>query len=147
MENQKYASLLEANTANIESTFKKIQEYSDAKGYRIKGNLKQPTNLIGMSKLSFDSNKKKKVLRNYINRLDKKMNLSTINRFLHFLFKKIYKMDAAPSVELSEKEIKIQSLRKAWKKAFDESEKLRIEYRKEKGDFYKNKNQSEKIAA
>lgn len=140
METTKYASLLEANTTNIESTFKKIQDYADAKGYRIKGNLKQSTNMLGITKsLSFDSNRQKKILRNYINRLDKRMSMAHINIFLNFLFKKIYKADSAPSIELSEREVKIQTARKAWKKAFAESEKLRMEYRKEKGDFYKNK--------
>lgn len=132
-----HASILEANTTNIESTFKKIQEYANEKGYRIEGNLKQPTNLIGLSKISFDSGRQRKTVRNYINRLDKKVNISTANKFLHFLYKKVYKMGEAPRIELSEQETKIQAARKAWKKAFAESEKLRLEYRKLKGDFYK----------
>jgi len=138
--NSNHTELLEANSENVEMIFNKIRDYANLKGYRIMNTLKVPTNLIGFNKsLHFDSNKKKKVLRNYINRLDKKVQLATANKFLHFLFKKIYKLDTAPSVELSEKEIKIQSARKAWKKAQAEAEKLRVEYKKEKGDFYKKK--------
>ena len=137
---KKHIELLDVNNETIESSFNKTKEYADAKGYVIKGDLKIPTNLIGMNKsLSFDSGRQKKTLRNYINRLHKQVNMPTANKFLHFLFKKIYKLDNAPSVEYSEKEIKIQSLRKQWKKAFAESEKLRIEYRKEKEGFYVKK--------
>lgn len=136
----KRVELLEANKENIEATFNKIKEFADAKGYRIINALKVPTNLIGMNKsLHFDSGKQKKVLRNYINRLDKKVNLQSANKFLHFLFKKIYKLETSPRIELSEKEIKIQNARKAWKKAQSEAEKLRLVYKKEKGDFYKQK--------
>ena len=139
-ENNKHIELLDVNNQTIGTSFNKIQEYADAKGYVVKGELLIPTNKIGMNKsLSFDSKRQKKTLRNYINRLHKQVNMPTANKFLHFLFKKIYKLDDAPSVEYSEKELKIQSLRKQWKKAFAESEKLRVAYRQEKGDFYKKK--------
>ena len=138
--NNKHRELLEANSQNVEATFNKIREYANSKGYRILNNLKVPTNLIGLNKsLRFDSQKKKKVLRNYINRLDKHVSLRNANKFLHFLFKTIYKIESAPSIEISEKEVLIQSARKAWKKAQAEAEKLRLVYRKEKGDFYKQK--------
>lgn len=133
-------SLLEANSENVEMTFNKIRDYANEKGYRIMSPLKVPTNLIGLNKsLSFDSKKKKKVLRNYINKLNKIMSLSTANAFLHFLFEVIYKVDSVPTIELSEKEIAIQSARKSWKKAQAEAEKLRLAYRAKKGDFYKVK--------
>ena len=136
----KRIELIDVNNDTIASSFNKIQEYAIAKGYVINGELKMPTNLIGLNKsLSFDTKKAKKTTRNYINRLHKQVNMPTANKFLHFLFKKIYKLDDAPSVDYSEKEKKIQSLRKAWKKAFSESEKLRLEYRKEKDGFYVKK--------
>ena len=136
----KRVELIGVNNETIASSFNKIQEYANAKGYVITGELKMPTNLIGLNKsLSFDTKKAKKTTRNYINRLHKQVNMPTANKFLHFLFKKIYKLDDAPSVDYSEKEKKIQSLRKAWKKAFSESEKLRLEYRKEKDGFYVKK--------
>lgn len=132
--------LLEANTSNIENTFKKIQQFVTDNNYRIEGELKMPTNFIGLNKsLKFESKRQMKVARNYINRLDKKINISTANKFLHFLFKKIYQLEKAPKILLSEKEIKIQDARKAWKKAAAEAEKLRLTYRNEKSDFYKPK--------
>lgn len=138
MNNEKTIVLVEANTQNIEKTFALISQYADAKGYRIIGDMKLPTNLLGLNKsLAFESNRQKKLLRSLMTRLDKKVTMRLANLFLHFLFRKVYKLDKAPYVELSEKELKIQSLRKSWKKAFAESEKLRLEYRKEKGDFYK----------
>lgn len=136
----KHIELLDVTNQTIESSFNKIKEYADAKGYVIKGDLKMPTNLIGMNKsLSFDSGRQKKTLRNFINRLHKQVNMPTANKFLHFLFKKVYKLENAPSIEYSEKEQKIQSLRKQWKKAYAESEKLRLAYKAEKGYFYKQK--------
>lgn len=138
----KHATLLEANTENIQATFEKIKKYADERGYRIDGELKLPTNLIGITKsMSFDSWSQEKVLRNYINRLSKHVTMGNANRFLHFLFKKVYKIDTsdAPSMEYSEQEIKIRQARKAWIKTRTEAEALRVAYRKEKGDFYKKK--------
>lgn len=138
--NNKQFTLLEVNNANIESIFKKIHDFANERGYGIMNQLKTPTNLLGFNKsMHFDSNRQKKTLRNYLNRLDKHVSMRTANKFLHFLYKKVYKLDHAPSVELSEKEAKIQACRKAWKKAFIESEKLRVAYQTEKGDFYKPK--------
>jgi ribosomal protein S10 len=140
MKTGKQVVLLEANTENIENTFAKIREFSDKNEYRIMGEMKLPTNLLGMKKSPhFDSKKQMKVVRNYINRLDKNVTMRVANTFLHFLFKRVYKSNTAPYVELSEKEIKIQSLRKEWKKASAEAEKLRVAYKTEKGDFYKKK--------
>ena len=136
----KNIALLEVNNENIESSFNKIKEFADSKGYVIKGEMKIPTNLIGMNKsMHFDSNKQKKRFRNYINRIHKKTTMRTANIFLHVLFKKIYQLDTAPSVEYSEKEISIQNSRKAWKKVQAEADKLHLAYIKEKGDFYKTK--------
>jgi ribosomal protein S10 len=136
----KRVELIDVNNETIASSFNKIQEYVNAKGYAVNGELKMPTNMLGLNKsLSFDTKKAKKTLRNYINRLHKQVNMPTANQFLHFLFKTIYKLDDAPKIDYSDKEKKIQSLRKQWKKAFAESEKYRLEYRKEKQGFYVKK--------
>lgn len=63
--------------------------------------------------------------------------MSNANRFLHFLYKKLYKLDKAPYVEYSERELKIKEAKKAWKKVKLEAEKLQKEYKDTKGDFYK----------
>jgi len=141
--NETHTVLLEANVKNIEATCEKIIEFAEIKGYRILGNgyyanIKLPTNMLGIVKSpTFDSNKQMKVLRGYINLLDRRVNMSTSNKFLHFLFKKVYKQDSAPNIDYSEKEVKIREARKAWKKVQAESDKLHLTYRKEKGDFYK----------
>lgn len=145
--NEKHIELIDVSNNTIEASFIKIKEFATIKGFVIKGDLKLPTNMLGISKsLSFDTKKAKKTLRNYINRIHKQVNMQTANKFLHFLFRKIYKLDNSPSMEYSEKEIKIQVARKAWKKVAAESEKLRIAYRLEKGDFYMKDKQA-KVAA
>lgn len=131
---------VEANEANVEKTIKSINEFAIAKGYQIKGELKVPTNMIGIQKtLSFESTSKKKVLRNYLTRWDRKPSLSMANRLLHFLFKKVYKLEEAPRLELSEKELKIQAAKKVWKETAKAAEALRLAYVTEKGDYYKKR--------
>lgn len=136
MNTEKNIVLLDASTENIEKAFEKIRQYTEQSGYQIIGDLKTPTNMLGFSKGL--SKCQKKVLRHYLTRIDKKIGMHLVNTFLHFLFRKIYKADKAPYVEYSKKELKIKSLRKQWKKAFEESEKLRLAYREEKGNFYKS---------
>lgn len=143
----KYQTFLEANNENIENTFKKIQQYAEASNYRVIGEMKIPTTLGIKKSLHFDSKRDKKVLRWYITTLDKKVTLRQANGFLYFLFRDIYKLDKSPEILLSEKELKIQAARKAWKKAAAEAEKLRVAYRTEKGDFYKKKNLENNLAA
>ena len=61
------------------------------------------------------------------------------NVYLHFLYKKVLSLEPAPKVRQSEKEEKIIAARRAWKKSQAETERLRVAYRSEKGDFYKSK--------
>ncbi len=61
------------------------------------------------------------------------------NQYLHFLFKKVLVADSVPKILLSEKEEKIIHARRAWRKSQAETEKLRLAYRVEKGDYYKSK--------
>ncbi len=131
---------IEATKANVELAINEIKEYSQEKGYQIKGEFKQDgffKNLLGGSKLKFESKSQEKVCRKYLWRLEKKMGMSTANRFLHFLYKKVYKLDQAPYIEYSEKELKIKEARKAWKKMQIEADKLLAAYKEEKGSFYK----------
>jgi len=137
--NSKHTIMMEANVTNIEATFKKIQEMSDAKGYTVKGDMTLTNKLPAAGKIHFDSKRKMKVTRNYINRLNERASMSQANMFLHFLFKRILGLDSAPRIEYSEKERKIQNARKAWKVAQVAADKLHLEYTTEKGDFYKKK--------
>ena len=70
----------------------------------------------------------------------KKTNLRIANQFLHLLCVRLlaYGPDAQVArVNLSERETAIQAARKAWVKARNEAEALRLAYLVEKGDFYR----------
>ncbi len=135
---------VEPTEANVKATIEKIKLFASENNYQIKTPFPDPTNIIGSIfkkglALRFESKSLQKVCRNHLTRVDKKIGLRTVNKFLHFLYKTIYKTDAAPHLDYSEKELKIKALKKSLNKARAEAEKLRLEYKKEKGDFYKKK--------
>src|ERR1035437_6340683 len=110
---------IEATKENVELAINKIKEYSNTKGYQVKGEFKEAgffEKFIGSSKIKFDSKSQEKVCKNYLWRLEQKIGMQNANRFLHFLYRKVYKLDKAPYVDYSEKELKIKESRKAWKK-------------------------------
>ena len=121
-----------ATEENVEIAINNIKKFADEKGYRF---LDQ-TFMVNNS-LIFESKSKEKVLKNYLWRLDQKITMAQANKFLHYLFRKVYKVEITPRVEYSEKELKIKSARKAWKKVQAEADLLHKAYRDEKGDFYK----------
>ena len=130
---------LEATKQNVEHCIGLIEQYVQDKGYQIIGHLKKESFLSGLftQKLKFDSKSQEKVLRNYLTRLDKGVGMAVANKFLHFLYKKVYKMEMAPRIDYSEKELKIKAAQKAWKQSVETMKKLREEYKLEKGNFYK----------
>lgn len=144
----KTTTLVEATIENIKKTFEAIEQFAKEKGYQIKGNLKVPTNLLGISKkVEFDSKNQLKVLKKYLTRLNRKITLRQANMFLHFLFQKGYhSTESIPYVEFSERELKIQEARKAWKVAAAKAEEARLAYRTAKGDFYKSQEFGKKAA-
>ena len=123
--------LLDYSKENVTLIANKIQAFINEKGYRTSGEIKISDAIV------FESQKKSKVLRRYLTRLNGKISLRNINGFLHFLYKKIYKETVAPKVLISEKETKIQDARKAWKKVQAEADRLLAVYKEEKGNFYK----------
>lgn len=134
---------LEATSKNVATTIEAIEKFAADKGFQIIGDLKEKKQgfLAGIFNLnlSFESKSKEKVLRNYLTRLDKKVGMALANKFLHFLYKKVYKLETAPKVEYSEKELKIKAARKAWRIALEATKQAEIAYKTEKGDFYKTK--------
>lgn len=130
---------IEATSQNVQTSITAIKKYAEEKGYQIIGEFKKEGLISGLlgSKLTFESKSQEKVLRNYLTKFDKKPGMATANRLLHFLYKKVYKLDKAPYVEYSEKELKIKSARKAWRKSLAETEALMKVYKEEKKDFYK----------
>jgi hypothetical protein len=147
-------TLVEANKQNIEKAFDAIKKFATENDYQLKGDLKWPTNMLGIKKdLGFSSKKQEKRVKHYLTRLDKKVTMRTANRFLHFLYNNVGPFNAVgvmpaktgpinevPYLEYPEKELKIWAAKKAWKKAQAEAEKLRLAYRTEKGDYFKQQN-------
>ncbi len=129
----KIKTMVEPTTANLKEAVKQIRKFADEKGYRIIGEILE-------NDLKFETKSTQKTCRDYLTKMKEKMGMSIANRFLHFLHKKVYKMEkAAPFVEYSEKELMIKELRKSWKRLAKEANLWMIEYKKEKGDFYKTK--------
>jgi len=128
-----------ATKENVEIAINNIKKFAEAKGYQIRGEFKKEGILSSIfgSNLKFKSWSQQKVLKNYLWRLDKRVTMDQANKFLHFLYKKVYDLETAPNVDYSEKELKIKAARKAWKKVQAEADRLHAEYRTEKGDFYK----------
>ncbi len=129
----KIKTMVEPTTANLKEAVKQIRKFADEKGYRIIGEILE-------NDLKFETKSTQKTCRDYLTKMKEKMGMSIANRFLHFLHKKVYKIEkAAPFVEYSEKELKIKLARVAWRNSMKKTEDLMIEYKKEKGDFYKTK--------
>lgn len=133
---------IEPTEANVKTAIENIKLFAEKNGYQIKGNFTVSQNLIqsifgkGLT-LRFESKSLQKVCRDYLTRMDRKLGMCVINTFLHFLYKRIYKLDNAPQIEYSEKELKIKAAQKAWKKSMHETESRRLAYKIEKADFYK----------
>ena len=129
---------VEATKVNIDKAIDEIKKYANDNGYQIIGDFKKEgflSNLLG-SGPKFESKSQEKVCRNYLTRLERKMGMATANKFLHFLYKKVYKMETAPRIEYSEKELQIKAARAAWRKSMAETEKLRVAYKEQKKGFY-----------
>jgi len=88
------------------------------------------------SELVFSSKSEMKDLRIRLKGIEKKISRKRINTLFAFLYKKNL-IDNKCFLDLTEKEKKIQELRKNWKEAFKKSEELRLIYKEEKGNFYK----------
>lgn len=136
---------VEATPQNINDAVARIAEYAKEKGYQFNESevpafREQSLAFWQGRKLSFESKSQEKVCRNYLTRFTKSISMSQANRFLHYLWRHVMKMDGQPPrVEYSEREQKIKAARKAWKTAQAEAEKLQAEYKTIKGDFYKSK--------
>lgn len=139
METKERQVLIEPTRENIEKVFSLIREFAVSKGYEIKGELKLPTNMLGITKsILFESKSIQKVVRTYLTRLCTKVTMGQANRFLHMFFKKVLKSDdQAPRVEYCEKERQIRDARKLYRTSMRTTEKLQKEYKEIKGDFYK----------
>lgn len=121
----------------VNTAVQKINEKVVKENLRL-SNLNINENILSLMITNLSLNQKKK-LKNNINGCINKQTLRTINRFLHFLQREVYKdyKNPAPVVKISAKEESIQAARKKYVAA----RKLAIDaynaYKTEKGDFYK----------
>ena len=114
-----------------------VQDYARAQGYTQSGDM--PTSQALEAGLQAATQTLRKRLLKRAEQVHKKTNLRRANEFLRLLCVLLlaYGPDAQVArVNLTEKEAAIQAARKAWVKARNEAEALRLAYLAEKGDFY-----------
>jgi hypothetical protein len=112
--------------------------FAERVGYRINGDL--PEREAILDHLLDTSQSQNKRLIKWHFRLKRKLSMRSANRFLHAVCVKLLAYDAdvdVARIDYSEREAAIKAARKAWVKARDEAETLRLAYVEEKGDFYR----------
>jgi hypothetical protein len=118
----RFSSDAKTLTENYNEALKLIKETVEKKNWRLKGELKEKlvVDFVNSTKTS------RKGFRDRINKVLKNPTIKSINE-----------LSWGIEVKISEKEEQIQLKRKAWKIAQREAERLLLEYKIEKGDFYK----------
>ena len=120
-------------------TIKDIHEYVNFNEYQYKNNL-NPSFIdegeLNNEIMNLSLNQRKKLKRS-INAFRMKGSLCAVNRFYHFLMKKVLKSDTRISVIYGNKQLEIIEKRKKFVAARNEMLKMRGEYLDEKSDFYK----------
>lgn len=86
--------------------------------------------------LTFPSRNKSKRFQRAINKACKKGSFKSFNLLLY----RMSQAENAPLIKLKlgDKELEIRRKRKIWKKLRDEAEVALLDYKKEKGDYFKN---------
>lgn len=132
------------NNANVlaeatQQTINDIHEYVEFNEYQYKNNLNpsfindtQLKNAI----MNLSLNQRKK-LKRAINAFRMKGSLQSVNRFYHFIMKKVLKSDMRVAVIFGKKQLEIVEKRKKFVAARNEMIKMRGDYLDEKADFYK----------
>ncbi len=123
-------------------TIENIEKWAKDNNYRLKGDFNSfKISLMGNEKFITISKNKRKKINQYIFSLERKITMRNANSFLHFIYKTMNNNEPNSSIKIiiSEKEEKIQMLRKQWLKMRNESDNLLKSYKDEKGDFYKKR--------
>lgn len=128
--------------AKINKTLERIETWVRIMDYRIDGDINIYKN-IPISTHNLSKSQLKKVNR-YLNRVNKKMTLRGVNSLLHILYKTFEPIEKV-QIKKSEKEEEIQRKRKEWLKLRDEAEKALLEYKTEKGDYYKERMKKQEL--
>jgi len=120
----------------INKTLEKIETWVRIMDYRLTDDINIYKN---MNILTYNLSKNQlKKINKYLNGVNKKMTLRNVNSLLHLLYKTFEPIKKI-QVKKSEKEEEIQKKRKEWLKLRDKAEKALLEYKNEKGDYYKER--------
>jgi hypothetical protein len=117
----------------VTKTVENIEKYIKENNYRVTGDIEEYYVLEGWKNLSKNQMKQ---IQKYCFWIERKPTLRRINSFFSLL-SRLFGIKKV-NVLVSLKEEKIQKTRKEWLKARQISDNLLAEYKKEKGDFYKN---------
>ena len=128
--------------AKINKTLEKIKTWVRIMDYRIIGDINIYKNM-DITTLNLSKNQLKKVNK-YLNRVNKKITLRNVNSLLYLLYK-TFEPTEKVQIRKSLKEEKIQKKRKKWLKLRDEAGKALLEYKNEKGDYYKKRMKRQKM--
>ncbi|GAG50874.1 unnamed protein product [marine sediment metagenome] len=120
-------------------TINDIHEYVEFNEYQYKNNV-NPSFIdeeeLKSEIMNLSLNQRKK-LKRAINAFRIKGSLQSVNRFYHFIMKKVLKSDTRIGVIFGKKQLEIVAKRKKFVAARNEMLKMRNEYHMEKADFYK----------
>lgn len=114
----------------INETIDKIEYVVKNNNYQVSGKIKH------IEKIDYLSNNQMKKIQKYCFWINNKPTLKRINTFFGILTRNL-EIERI-RINVSVKEETIQNARKAWLKSQAESEKFLLEYKKEKGNFYKS---------
>ena len=129
---------VEGNLEMLNESLEQIREFVRARGYQLIGELPGQQEMEDALH-AISMTREKKLIKRHL-RLKAKPGMRAANAFLHFLCRKCLEYGEERTVlrvDYSEKELAIKAARKAWVKARDAAEELRLAYVGEKGDFYK----------
>lgn len=124
--------------AGVLAALPKIIDYARQQDYRISDDdgFLEITNSQLSQKIKDMSLKKRKVLRNYLYYLDKNPTMKMINKFLHFLMKKVLNSDKRYKILKSEKQLAIEAKRQKYYDLKAQAAAAYTDWKSEKGDFY-----------
>jgi hypothetical protein len=121
----------EINTSNLKLAQQSITEFANSRKLVFNRELD-----LANAKFNFTSKSQKKAFQHSLSRVIAKPTMKSISLFLRQLSKY---SDLAPiKLDYSEREKAIKQAKKDWKFLQSKAEEARLQYKKVKGDFYKN---------
>ena len=123
----------------INSTIEKVKEFVKSNDYQFKltVGLEEITESNFNQAFSNLSLKKRKRLAQSIWKVTNHPTLKNVNLFFHFLMKDVMKSESRVRVIKSAKQLAIEEKRKAYREALAKVKAAYVDYKDEKGDFFK----------